>query len=488
MVSDGDSGQEVGNTSAQDNAPMAARRLFTPPPAPGLGDAERFPVLHAPVPVYAHHQVQDPRAYYQSYMPNMYAHPPPQPLPGYRMDQPYENIRRHHDQPYSDQPRELNRDHRRLSMMTTTTEAISNYDSQDTTSHSAYQGAAAGRVSPEEEPLNLMRRIQTALPDLQLLLNRCEEVAGQNTVKQITESPAEDTYLEAQKRKDARIEELEKELLSANQKHVAERQRMRFEIGNLDELCKGLQEDLTTWKQSRRASTQDSNRQDSNVSYIKQLEEAKATQNQMMVVLKSEIADLSMEVEARLHSERSLQEKYDATIGLQSAERKVSAAQDQGERKELHDPHLQARCVELEALLKTRQVKIDELQDKDAHVHKAWAREKEDMLKSFEGEKAKLKQDTEKEARGATRRHEKAKDELERDLQAHFDDQMNEIETENFRLRKDYKRVKKDWHGEKERLADERGRLRAAASRLTVEHSALQKVIEGLGEASEKER
>ncbi len=97
----------------------------------------------------------------------------------------------------------------------------------------------------------MVGRIQSAIPDLHLLLNRYRETSGQLGERELTLRHTEAEKMKIMEQKDSYIERLAKERDEAFHKHAEEKSKMRLEIGNMTEQHNELQENLQTERNSR---------------------------------------------------------------------------------------------------------------------------------------------------------------------------------------------------------------------------------------------
>lgn len=121
------------------------------------------------------------------------------------------------------------------------------------------EGATTGASKAEEDAV--LQRIQSAIPDLHLLLNRYRETSGQLGERELTLRHTEAEKMKVLEQRDSYIDRLTKERDEAlhkhredNNRHAEEKSRMRLEIGNMSEQRHELQENLQAEKKAREST------------------------------------------------------------------------------------------------------------------------------------------------------------------------------------------------------------------------------------------
>ncbi|CAF9908121.1 MAG: hypothetical protein HETSPECPRED_007990 [Heterodermia speciosa] len=107
------------------------------------------------------------------------------------------------------------------------------------------------RSATEDDPADLLQRIQGAIPDLQSLLHHYKETSGQLSDKETKLQAAEAQKSETIRNRETQINQLSKELDEVKNKHQAECSKLRLELGNVEEKHKELQETLVLEQKSK---------------------------------------------------------------------------------------------------------------------------------------------------------------------------------------------------------------------------------------------
>ncbi|KAL8791109.1 MAG: hypothetical protein Q9195_006053 [Heterodermia aff. obscurata] len=107
------------------------------------------------------------------------------------------------------------------------------------------------RSATEDDPADLLQRIQGAIPDLQSLLHHYKETSGQLSDKETKLQAAEAQKSETIRNRETQINQLSKELDDVKNKHHAECSKLRLELGNVEEKHKELQESFVLEQKSK---------------------------------------------------------------------------------------------------------------------------------------------------------------------------------------------------------------------------------------------
>ena len=111
----------------------------------------------------------------------------------------------------------------------------------------------AARSAIEDDPADLLQRIQGAIPDLQSLLHHYKETSGQLSDKENKLQATEAQKSETIRNREIQINQLSKELDEVKNKHHAECSKLRLELGNVEEKHKELQENYVLEQKSKEA-------------------------------------------------------------------------------------------------------------------------------------------------------------------------------------------------------------------------------------------
>lgn len=107
------------------------------------------------------------------------------------------------------------------------------------------------RHSGNDDAVDLLQRIQSAIPDISQLLNRYRETSGELGMRENLIKEAEAQKTAALRQNESHIEKLSKELEDVKSNYSAESSKLRFEISNMEEKQKDLRETLLVEQKSK---------------------------------------------------------------------------------------------------------------------------------------------------------------------------------------------------------------------------------------------
>ena len=345
-----------------------------------------------------------------------------------------------------------------------------------------------------DDPTNLLYRIQSAIPDLHLLLNRYRETTGQVSVREDMIRRTEAQMAEALRQKEAYIDKLGKELESVSQRHSAESSKFRLEIGNLEEKHKELQDNFDASKKSR-DELEAVNRALQNE---KELSEKKSQENKSMLqrdfdqwktqtVEEFAVKQRRMEDDIQRQSNEShavMQERIAELTKSHAKEKETLHTRLLQQLRELETNHSRLR-QDLEFTRKARQKDLEEAQKKELQSRDAWEKERSAIVRERDEERLSLGKGWEEQRRILTAKHESEKDDLQstwKSTQA----QINERAEGNIaRLQREIEKLKTGWDADKARFAKATTELKAVAAKLDSENDNLQRMVEAFGEATD---
>ena len=329
-----------------------------------------------------------------------------------------------------------------------------------------------GFSNAHDDAGELLHRIQNAIPDIHLLLQRYRETTGrlglqENTVRQVELQTAE-----ALRQKEMYIEQVAKEMDSESQKHASETSRLRLEIGNLEEKHKELLESVIASKESKAEleATYDAWREQAKQDY--------------------ELRERSLKEEAQGN------EKVEAAIDSMIAKmnsvhlRRLSdhEAKWRQERKELEATHMR-NMKDLEVALEACRADLEDALRRAREGKDCWKKEREALQRSWDEQRTALCNEWEEERQSLLMHHERSLEELQRDLQrsrrTSHHGSHNRMEEENERLRQQVEGLRVGWEADKAKFNRATGELRAVAEKLDSENGRLHQIIEAFGEATD---
>ncbi|KAK7606160.1 hypothetical protein JOL62DRAFT_368894 [Phyllosticta paracitricarpa] len=263
----------------------------------------------------------------------------------------------------------------------------------------------------DDDAGDLLSRISSAIPDLHLLLSRYNETRGQLGVREELIRKAEAAQADALKRKEDYIDKLTKELAEAAKHHSNESNKLRLEIGNLEDKRKELEEQIADAEKAKI-----------------EMQEAKASLEEQKKAVEEEKG--SLEAAAKTDKETLSKELQDV---------KTKAAELEESKSKLEETT--AKLEEERAKIEADKHQVEEkASEEKRELEKTLAGEKERLQKEAEEAQAKLKLESQ-EALG------KAKSESQDALEK----AKETSDAEKMALAVEFDRMQKDYHDESER-------------------------------------
>ncbi|KAL8733995.1 MAG: hypothetical protein Q9166_001756 [cf. Caloplaca sp. 2 TL-2023] len=343
-------------------------------------------------------QAAPPQNYYQSYGPPQQVQPP-------------------HFSPIRNQPaREHSSANSRMSFSGDPFNTMGQMPMIPTESALPPEYFPASAIEGEDDAV--LKRIQNAIPDLNLLLTRYRQTSGQLGEREVTLRQTEAEKAQVLEQKDTYIQRLAQEVQEAskrntdeNKRHGEEKDKLRLEIGNMTEKHNELQESLQAEKK-RREDTE------------KALQALGAEHRLLQLRLQEEKAAMARDHEdwrakalqesAAMNRDFQLKEKgyvdqqqrqaqeFDDRLKALSTELTHKHAKE----KEKLETAASLRNRELEDIHTRLQRDLDDARNAhkkilDDHVRKhgqekeAWHRDRESLMKDWENERANMGQGSE---------------------------------------------------------------------------------------------
>ena len=345
----------------------------------------------------------------------------------------------------------------------------------------------------EDDAGEVLHRIQNAIPDLHLLLNRYRETSGQLEVRENLIRQTEAQKAEALRQKEVYIERLARELDTVSHKHSAESSKLRLEIGNLEEKHKELQDSLAARKKSRdelEVANQDLQRQNALMERRSQ-EEREATARDFAqwkedVLKEFETKQKAMDDELQRLKNAGTTQENSITDLKKRHDREMDAYRHGWAREKADLEALHTRTREdLESALLARQSELDETHKTERKGREAWARERNALVHGWEVERTRLCKDWEEQRLSLVEQHSREMDDIQRTLKASQEQRGRRADTENEKLKREVEKLKSGWDADKAKFNKATKDLKAVATKLDNENSSLQKLIEAFGEATD---
>ena len=347
------------------------------------------------------------------------------------------------------------------------------------------------RSAVEDDPADLLQRIQGAIPDLQSLLHHYKETSGQLSDKETKLQATEAQKSETIRNRETQINQLSKELDEAKNKHHAECSKLRLELGNVEEKHKELQENLVLEQKSKedvQASLQKSTthvvemqRKWENEKATLELEfaakeksmldEYTAKQKVLEENRSHQTRDTEAILQARLDEKDKLHIQEISTFQAGEVRRKRSLmARHESELQGLHDTIAQNKKAREESRIR--------------HAD-SWSKEREVLELQWSQERISLGQDFEEERRKLVEQHRIERNRMQDEHETSLARRKKESEYEKAELQTKIKRLEARWEVETTRSARLSEQLKESLASLNEENSRLKKIADAFGEVTD---
>lgn len=353
--------------------------------------------------------------------------------------------------------------------------------------------SATSNQTSEDDAVDLLQRIQSAIPDIHLLLDRYRETSGQLGARETLIRETEAQKAAALKKKEAHIEKLMLESEALSSKHSAESSKLRLEIGNMEEKHKELQDHLLSVKRSKE-ELKASNKalQEEQQQAERTLKELKATMDRESAVwkevsrgyasqqksLEADLQRVKQEREARLQTqETKMREGW-------TQERAGLQAEWARQKRDLEDSHARLRR-DWEMALESRQRALEDSQRKHLQDKTTWDKEREALTHDWDQERSILGKGSEEQRKILGGLFHKDKEEMQRKWQSSQARAHKQAEEAQAKLQREIERLKAGWDADKSKFAQATAELRNAVTKLNEDNANLQKLAEAFGEVTD---
>ncbi|KAL9582848.1 MAG: hypothetical protein Q9212_003062 [Teloschistes hypoglaucus] len=360
------------------------------------------------------------------------------------------------------------------------------------------------QVAPRGEDDAVLQRIQSAIPDLHHLLNRYQETSNQLGQREVALRRTEAEKAEVLKQKETHIESLTRDVLEKSRrfqeestKHEDEKNKMRLELGNHIEQKKEIEDHLHAEKIGREHS--EKMVQDLRVELAlleSKFEEEKAA---LLGEHEDERIKFRQEHDSRVRDFQTREKEYVDRLEQQMRDAEAllnvkitELTQQHGSEKESQERAWARQRAEWEESRRSQQREASDA--REAHVRslseqrerhlqerEAWARERESLKKDLDNERASAGRGSEE----LVALHRREKDEMQRSwdsVEARLNQEQLDTEA---RMRNEMDRLKIGWEADKSYYSKTTADLRAAADRLNMENSKLQRVAEAFEQVTD---
>lgn len=345
------------------------------------------------------------------------------------------------------------------------------------------------RKGAEEEAAELLQRIQVAIPDLHLLVNRYRETSDQLGVREqiIREKEAQRTA--ELKQREIYIEKLGKDLEDVKAKYSAESSKLRLEIGNMEEKHKELQERASA-EQKAKDEMQLKNRDQAAemARMVREHDEDSARLMRDLDAWKRKATQDTSALRDDLQRQRQeLETASQAQLGKISrihAQEKDTLHSALAQCKKDAEGHAHARQA-MEKVADTRQKAIDDSRRQHAEEKHSWEKERQTMNRRWDEERVALGKGSEEQRKILIAQHESEKGDIRKSYEKSEARLRKQAQEDMANLQEEVGRLKAGWDADKTKFSRVIADLKASAARLDEENKKLQRLTDAFGEVTD---
>ncbi|MCJ1237049.1 hypothetical protein MMC14_005033 [Varicellaria rhodocarpa] len=351
------------------------------------------------------------------------------------------------------------------------------------------EGSLSGNQPPEDDTVDLLYRVQNAIPDLHLLLNRYKETSGQLGQQEDLIRQSEAQKAKALRQKEAYIERLVKELEMQSQKYSTESSKLHVEIGNLEEMHRELQDSMVAKTRSNdelEAANQTLQRQ--NAILEQQAQQALDAANKDLKQVVGEFNDKELSIREDLWSKTRAEEALRAKVLEMSRahidEREHLKASWTRERQDIEKSHFGVR-LELEKALEACHLDLEKSKGKEQEGRDRWEEDRKGLIQTWDAERLKIGTISEQRYKALEAQHAWEKMDIQSKLKSSRKEPLKRVEEENLELKIEIEKLKIGWDADKKKFERASSELTALADKANRENINLQKMVESFGDVTE---
>ena len=340
-----------------------------------------------------------------------------------------------------------------------------------------------------EEVTELLQRIQVAIPDLHLLVNRYRETSDQlgEREQMIREKEAQRTA--ELKQREIHIEKLEKDLNDVKAKYSAESSKLRLEIGNMEEKHKELQERASA-EQKAKDEIRLKNR-DQAAEMARMAREHDEDSARLMRDLDAWKRKASQDTSALRDDLQRQRHEFEAASQAQIG--KISRTHVQ-EKDTLHstlaqckkeaEGHAHARQA-MEKVADARQKAIEDSRRQHAEEKQSWEQERQAMNRRWDEERVALGKGSEEQRKILLAQHESEKGDIRKSHEKSEARLRKQAQEDMTHLQEEVGRLKAGWDADKTKFSRVIADLKTSTARLDEENKKLQRLADAFGEVTD---
>lgn len=357
--------------------------------------------------------------------------------------------------------------------------------------------------APTGEEDAVLQRIQSAIPDLHLLLDRYRETSGQLGERELTLRHTEAEKMNLIEQKDAYIERLTKDRDEALQKyreesnkHAEAKDKLRLEVGNMTEkhnelherlqLERGVRENVEKTLQSVQAqhAALAVNSHNEKAAMSREFDDWRIQANKDLEARSQKLQMKEQEYQNSLQRQISdsnalLQTKLTELAQDHDGERAVLESNWARQRRDLENTQAKLK-QDLDDARNAHAKKLEEHMEKQNHEREAWMQEKQSLTKDWQTQVAKMDHGS---AQLLSLR--KEKDDVQKSWKSAEVRLKKEHGESIAKLQAEIERQKSGWDADKARFAKVSSDLKTTASKLNSENSKLQRLADAFEQVTD---
>ena len=341
----------------------------------------------------------------------------------------------------------------------------------------------------EDDTVDLLYRVQNAIPDLHLLLNRYKQTSGQLGQRENLIRQTEAQKAEALRQKEVCIERLEKELEFESQKHSTEMSTLRLELRSLEVKYGELQDTIATEIQLEdKPEMTNESLQKQNCILEQQTQQAldAASKDLKQVLEESNQKELSIREEllSKTRAEDELQVKIVEMSKWHMDEREHLKTSWARERRDLETSHAR-EILELEKALEACRHDLEKSRRKEKDRRERWDEDRKGLIQTRDAELVRVDTISEQRYKALEAQHTWEKVDTQTKLTLSLKESLKRIEENNAELKSEVEKLKAGWDADKHKFDRLSTELKNIAEREIRENNKLQKRLESFGDVTE---
>lgn len=309
---------------------------------------------------------------------------------------------------------------------------------------------------PEQDSQSVLHRIQRAIPDLYLLMDRYQETFAQLQSRENIIGQIELQRSEAVKQKEAYIERLVTGLDYESQKHIKERSSLQLEIEMLEKTLKESQESLVATIESRKEM------------------EAASEKRKIRAQKESGLKEQAMreDLQARTRAEAASRKELSEMRVRHMEHVEGIENRCQRETRRVEASHMEER-QELKVALATCQHALDFATQHAREKQEKWNGERKELLQSWDEQRLSL-----------LSKHKREMEVAQRNTASSQQESRKIVDEETYTLQRQMENLRFGWDADRVKLAQAKDELTALIVKVDPGYERLPQAVDASGEST----